>query len=89
MIDRKYDDDNFNHYNYKEIIVNEIEEVKVDYFKAVKKSIIDYILLEQAERDRLNVQYIPNPVPFYGEIVPHYQAYDPRSLYLASKTTIE
>jgi len=66
LIDRKYDDDNFNHYDFKQIIINEIEEVKGDYLKAVKKSIIDYILLDKTERDRLNVNYIPHSLPFYG-----------------------
>lgn len=50
LIDRKYEDDNFGEYNFKQIIFDQMEEVKEIYCTAVKKSIIDYILLDFKER---------------------------------------
>lgn len=48
-----------------------INEVVEDYLNAIKKSIIDYILMDPTERDRLSV-YIKYKNPhLYGEPQPY------------------
>ncbi|XP_053190892.1 dynein axonemal heavy chain 3 [Scomber japonicus] len=39
------------------------EEVKRDYYFSLKKSIVDYILMDQSERQRLSISSIPMPFP--------------------------
>ncbi|KAG7245081.1 hypothetical protein INR49_023647, partial [Caranx melampygus] len=39
------------------------EEVKRDYYLSLKKSIVDYILIDPSERQRLSVSSIPKPFP--------------------------
>lgn len=63
-------------YNYKEILEESIEEVKERYINSIKKSIIDYILLDQTEMDRLNI-YLRHKAPkLYGQTAFKYQNYD-------------
>ena len=50
-----------------------IEEVVKDYLLAMKKSIIDYILLDPTECDRLNVYIKYNQVTLYGQNVSNFQ----------------
>uniref|UniRef100_A0A3P8TPE1 Uncharacterized protein n=1 Tax=Amphiprion percula TaxID=161767 RepID=A0A3P8TPE1_AMPPE len=39
------------------------EEVKKDYYLSLKKSIVDYILMDPSERQRLSIHSIPRPFP--------------------------
>uniref|UniRef100_A0A3B5AK42 Dynein axonemal heavy chain 3 n=1 Tax=Stegastes partitus TaxID=144197 RepID=A0A3B5AK42_9TELE len=39
------------------------EEVKRDYYFSLKKSIVDYILMDPSERQRLSIYSIPKPFP--------------------------
>lgn len=48
-------------------MINEVIEV---YQNAIKKSIIDYILLDPIERDRLSVYIQYKNVRFYGNPTP-------------------
>lgn len=37
-----------------------------DYDAAMKKSILDYVLLDNNEKKRLGISYVYHPVPFWG-----------------------
>ena len=56
-----------------------MEEVVNDYYRAMKKSITDYILLDENERKRLAIKMAFKPVIFWGtqpasqDIVPYEQ----------------
>ncbi|KAK5855256.1 hypothetical protein PBY51_005374 [Eleginops maclovinus] len=39
------------------------EEVKRDYYFSLKKSIVDYILMDPSERQRLSISSVPKPFP--------------------------
>ncbi|GAA6232467.1 dynein heavy chain 3, axonemal [Lates japonicus] len=39
------------------------EEVKTDYYFSLKRSIVDYILMDPSERQRLSISGIPKPFP--------------------------
>jgi hypothetical protein len=89
LLDRRYEDENFGFYSFKQIIFDQIEEVKDIYNTAIKKSIIDYILLDHREKDRLGVHSRFNAPIFYGERGFEYEYYNPQSLYKKSKDGIE
>lgn len=44
-----------------------VEDIYELYEQAVKKAMIDYILLEQSEMVRIGVFRVFKPVPFYGQ----------------------
>ncbi|KAM6407469.1 LOW QUALITY PROTEIN: dynein axonemal heavy chain 3 [Rhynochetos jubatus] len=46
------------------LLANLEEEVKADYCISLKKSIVDYILMDPAERERLSIESIPRPFPW-------------------------
>jgi len=48
------------------IIHDNLDIVTTDYFLAMKKSILDYVLLDLNERKRLGINYVHKPVPFWG-----------------------
>lgn len=49
-----------------------LEEVRTEilkvYLRAAKQAVIDYALLDQRTRERLDIHFIPMPVPVYGGI---------------------
>lgn len=47
-----------------------IDEVIEGYGQAIKKAIIDYVLLDPGERDRLGVYIRYRNVPLYGDVRP-------------------
>jgi hypothetical protein len=48
------------------IIQDNLDIVTADYFMAMKKSILDYVLLDTNERKRLGISYVHKPTPFWG-----------------------
>jgi hypothetical protein len=63
----------------EEIIHDNLEEVVNDYYRAMKKSITDYVLLDDNEKKRLGIKISFKPVTYWGngkskqEIVPYEQ----------------
>ena len=61
------------------IIHENLEEVVNDYYRAMKKSITDYVLLDDNERKRLAIRMPFNPVVYWGtpseqkDVVPYEQ----------------
>lgn len=51
----------------EEIIHANLEEVVSDYYTAMKKSIVDYVLLDDNEKRRLGIKMIFKPIPFWGD----------------------
>ncbi|XP_040928837.1 dynein axonemal heavy chain 3 isoform X2 [Betta splendens] len=49
--------------NIQNMRANIEEEVKKDYYFSLKKSIVDYILMDPSERQRLSISSIPKPFP--------------------------
>lgn len=43
-----------------------LEEVVNDYYKAMKKSITDYVLLDENEKKRLGIKMIFKPISYWG-----------------------
>uniref|UniRef100_A0A3Q3EKF3 Dynein axonemal heavy chain 3 n=1 Tax=Labrus bergylta TaxID=56723 RepID=A0A3Q3EKF3_9LABR len=39
------------------------DEVKINYYSSLKKSIVDYILMDPSERQRLSISNVPKPFP--------------------------
>ncbi|XP_054711134.1 dynein axonemal heavy chain 3-like [Uloborus diversus] len=55
---------NLNHLSmYPDITAKLFEETKENYFSAIKQGIVDYVLLDPAERKRLNIKRIPPKQP--------------------------
>lgn len=54
-------------YENPQIIQKMIDQVIDDYQNAVKKSIIDYILMDPTEKDRLSIYIKYKNVHLYGE----------------------
>lgn len=50
----------------EEIVHTNLEEVVADYYRAMKKSITDYVLLDDNERKRLGIKMIFQPVSYWG-----------------------
>lgn len=50
----------------EEIIHVNLEEVVNDYYKAMKKSITDYVLLDENEKKRLGIKMIFKPISHWG-----------------------
>jgi hypothetical protein len=48
------------------IIQDNLDIVTADYIMAMKKSILDYVLLDVNERKRLGINYVHKPIPFWG-----------------------
>jgi dynein heavy chain len=59
LLEKRYED--------AEIISAMMEDVYWLYEQAVKKAMIDYILLEQSEMVRIGVFRMFQPAPFYGQ----------------------
>lgn len=58
--------------------------------QAIKKSIIDYILLDPSEQDRLSVYIRYRNVPLYGQVKPNIVSfYNKNSLFALSKPALE
>lgn len=51
----------------EEIIHSNLEEVVSDYYLAMKKSITDYVLLDENEKKRLGIKVGFKPVTYWGE----------------------
>jgi adenylate cyclase len=50
----------------EEIIHGNLEEVVTDYYKAMKKSITDYVLLDENEKKRLGIKITFKAIPYWG-----------------------
>lgn len=50
----------------EEIIHSNLEEVVSDYYKAMKKSITDYVLLDENEKKRLGIKMTFRPITYWG-----------------------
>lgn len=66
-----------------------IEEVKQCHIRAGQKAIIDYVLLDPTERQRLNVHHRYKAPVFYGEQPFQPRKHDPQSLFLTCRPKIE
>ena len=76
LIDRKYEN--------PDTISNMIEEVINEYLNALKKSIIDYILMDPTECNRLNIYIKYNTLPLYGERKSNFGTKNANSLFTRS-----
>jgi hypothetical protein len=63
--------------------------VREGYTDAIKKSIIDYILLEEVEMDRLNIFLRHRAPPFYGHLRPSYHPLNHSSLIKLNRHHLE
>ena len=89
MIDSRFESNEQNSdYNYREIVAENIEEIKEIYNFSMKKSIIDYILLDQTEMDRLNINIKHRVAPLYGQRFPKFKSYDTDSLFRVNQPKI-
>ncbi|KRX11121.1 P-loop containing nucleoside triphosphate hydrolase [Pseudocohnilembus persalinus] len=55
--------------NINILVQDMFTEVAEDYYNAIRKSILDYVLKNEEEKLRLGIMEVFNPVPVYGERV--------------------